>query len=678
MKRSSIVGLGLVALMALQSAFGDSYQELAKYKHGDSRAALVAIEAEMRSAPVTGYAAIEEKLLAVLRMTEATLDAKTFVCRCLRQIGSAKCVPAVAPLLADEKLSHMARWALQGNDTAEAGKALRDALVTVKGNQLVGVISSVGERRDAQAVGALSDLAKDADAAVAGAAMSALGRIGGAAAAKALEAITPSETLQKAWVTGYLGCAEKLAAADAGRMYRRVFDGKFDMASRVAALVGLARAQQIKADELVALMKGNDASLQVAAARLIGESKDTGMVKAAIAALPSLSPAIQVVVISGFGATGNTAAAAAVAGLAESADVNVSMAALEALSVIGDASHLPLLLRVSQGKGPAAEQAFASLTRLRGDKVDAALRDLLKSQNPSERVKAIEAFSARMDRRRAPDILASCRDGEREVRIAAYKALRGLADDKMLAALADELVAAKPGTELNEMEQTLIAVALRAQSADAASTTIAARLGKSPDADSSLLTALAKRGGAKALEAVRQCVASSDADRKKAAVRAMAVWADTAPLKDLMNLMQNDPDAANRVLALRGYVRLVGDSTEPAAAKVKMLQAALDATQQPDAMKQILSGFGNVKEVVALKVVAGYLDNPAVANEAAAAALSISRELIAKKKSQDKEILDTLNRIQKSTTIQADLRKQAGRLLEPSAASGKDKPKKKK
>jgi hypothetical protein len=337
-----------------------------------------------------------------------------------------------------------------------------------------------------------------------------------------------------------------------------------------------------------------------------------------------------------------------------------------------------LLLRVSQGKGPAAEQAFASLTRLRGDKVDAALRDLLKSQNPSERVKAIEAFSARMDRRRAPDILASCRDGEREVRIAAYKALRGLADDKMLAALADELVAAKPGTELNEMEQTMIAVALRAQSADAASTTIAARLGKSPDADSSLLTALAKRGGAKALEAVRQCVASSDADRKKAAVRAMAVWADTAPLKDLMNLMQNDPDAANRVLALRGYVRLVGDSTEPAAAKVKMLQAALDATQQPDAMKQILSGFGNVKEVVALKVVAGYLDNPAVANEAAAAALSISRELIAKKKSQDKEILDTLNRIQKSTTIQADLRKQAGRLLEPSAASGKDKPKKKK
>ena len=48
-----------------------------------------------------------------------------YVCRVLRVIGTADSVPALAGLLAERNLSHMARYALQDNPAPEA-QALRE------------------------------------------------------------------------------------------------------------------------------------------------------------------------------------------------------------------------------------------------------------------------------------------------------------------------------------------------------------------------------------------------------------------------------------------------------------------------------------------------------------------------------------------------------------------------
>jgi len=249
------------------------------------------------------------------------------------------------------------------------------------------------------------------------------------------------------------------------------------------------------------------------------------------------------------------------------------------------------------------------------------------------------------------------------VRMASCKALRSLADESMLPALADLLVAAITSDERNELEQTTSVVALRCASANAAAEVLAGKLGKSADADASLLTVLTKRSGTKALEAVRKCVAGTNLEQKKAAVRAMSSWADTTPLKDLMAVAKDDADTSCRVLALRGYVRLVSDSNEPVGWKMKMFEVALAAAKQPDSVKQVLSGLSNVKEVVALKMVMTQLDNTAVANEAAASALSISQELVNRKKAEDKIIVKAITKIKESASINEGLQKQAAELL---------------
>ena len=103
---------------------------------------------------------LETRLAAVLT-TGVSRDAKDFVCRKLMVIGTAESVPTLAGLLADKDLSHMARYALERIPAPEAAQAMRDALPKLNGALKVGVIGSLGVRRDAASVPALAALLAD-------------------------------------------------------------------------------------------------------------------------------------------------------------------------------------------------------------------------------------------------------------------------------------------------------------------------------------------------------------------------------------------------------------------------------------------------------------------------------------------------------------------------------------
>src|ERR1035438_1150955 len=123
------------------------------------------------------------KLCAVLR-SDAPQKEKADACRELARIGTKEAVAPLAALLPDEKLSHMARYGLETIPDSAVDKAFRDALPKLQGRQLVGVIGSIGVRRDTKAVKALSKLLHAPDNDVAQAAARALGRMGNPAAPK--------------------------------------------------------------------------------------------------------------------------------------------------------------------------------------------------------------------------------------------------------------------------------------------------------------------------------------------------------------------------------------------------------------------------------------------------------------------------------------------------------------
>lgn len=167
---------------------------------------------------------LEQKLIAVLR-SDAPPQEKAIPCKQLAIYGSKSAVPALAPLLSDEKLASWARIALEAIPDAAADDALREAMGKLRGRLLVGVINSIGVRRDAKAVDGLAGRLKDADAEVASAAAVALGRIASPQAAAALqEALAGAPAAARsAMAQGCLLCAATWLAegkpAEAAKMY---------------------------------------------------------------------------------------------------------------------------------------------------------------------------------------------------------------------------------------------------------------------------------------------------------------------------------------------------------------------------------------------------------------------------------------------------------------------------
>src|SRR5262245_38317273 len=134
----------------------DAFNALKAYDWGTELSSLAPIEAAVRA--VRGKTAAGEDLekrLGDALQSDISGDAKDFVCRRLTIVGGVASVPVLASLLADEYHSHMARYALERIPVPEAAQSLRDALPKLSGNLKIGVIGSLGGRRDASAVSVL-------------------------------------------------------------------------------------------------------------------------------------------------------------------------------------------------------------------------------------------------------------------------------------------------------------------------------------------------------------------------------------------------------------------------------------------------------------------------------------------------------------------------------------------
>ncbi|MEZ6060651.1 MAG: hypothetical protein R3C19_09835 [Planctomycetaceae bacterium] len=97
----------------------------------------------------------EAELLAVLR-SDAPSAEKAIACKNLAIHGTEAAVADLAKLLPDPQLSSWSRIALEAIPGEASDKALRDAADSLEGRLLVGMLNSIGVRRDANAVDQLT------------------------------------------------------------------------------------------------------------------------------------------------------------------------------------------------------------------------------------------------------------------------------------------------------------------------------------------------------------------------------------------------------------------------------------------------------------------------------------------------------------------------------------------
>ena len=175
-------------------------------------------------------------------------SAQDYVCRKLRIVGTDQSVEALAALLADEKTSHIARYALERITDDKAVDAMRDALPKVSSKLKPGIIGSLGVRRDTKSINAISKLLGDSDIQVARAAAHSLGLIGTSAVAKELSnfAKKAPANMKMPVADACLICAEQLLAggekSEAVALYKELNGDDQPKHVKVAAMKGMLTA----------------------------------------------------------------------------------------------------------------------------------------------------------------------------------------------------------------------------------------------------------------------------------------------------------------------------------------------------------------------------------------------------------------------------------------------------
>jgi HEAT repeat protein len=181
------------------------------------------------------------KLVAMVKDPGSTVFQKAIACKKLAFVGGKDAIPPMAALLTHPQLACYARFGLEPNPDPAADEALRSALPKVKGRLQVGIITSIGVRKDAKALDALTKLIDDSDPEVAGAAAASVGMIGGMQASRALQSALgrTKPPVFPVVARATLLCAESLMASNPARaldLYTQLSGETMPKPVRLAAL----------------------------------------------------------------------------------------------------------------------------------------------------------------------------------------------------------------------------------------------------------------------------------------------------------------------------------------------------------------------------------------------------------------------------------------------------------
>jgi HEAT repeat protein len=575
------------------------------------------------------------ELIAILQKADAGVFEKAKAFQRLATIGAKDAVPALVPLLSDEKLNVYARNALEAIPDPAVDEALRAATKQLLGRQLVGVIDSIGQRRDKQAVGLLQSLMGDQDAAVASAAAGALGRIGTEDAAAALKEWLGKESAVKSQVAdASLACAEGLAAAgqkaSALSLYEVVGQGDLPRHLQLAALAGRFHVLQGEAKELLlSQLKAEDAGVlkvALAAARYLPGAEITAALTEALDQLP---PQRQALVLLALGDRTERVALARVMTAARSESPEVRVAAVAVLSKLGDAAALPILLEAALDSGPAAPTAIEGLKNLKGDSVDEAVVAKLGEVSGSAKIVFLDIAAAR--RIKAATVLArQCATASDEpLRLAALAALGQLVELGDLDLLLSRAFAAADTPERKAAQQALETAALRMADREATSAKFASVLGKQAVENKVfLLDLLGKLAGPTALETVAAHTRSDDDALKDAATRVLGDWPNPEAADTVLAVARTEKTNKYQIRALRGYIRIARQLQFPDDKRLAMFQAAMEVAKRTDEKRLALDILTRIPSVETLQLTVSYLGVPELKEAAGEAAVAIAEKVI--------------------------------------------------
>ena len=410
------------------------------------------------------------------------------------------------------------------------------------------------------------------------------------------------------------------------------------MATTLVLLVGVScvvgtgwgadAGSQGSLDIVMEALRSGDPDMVAVAIGLVRDISGQEATKALAAELPNLPPMGQVQLISALADRGDRLALPAIMELTKSSNADVRIAAYKAMGQLGDASGVMPLAEAAAGATGAEQKAAAeSLSRLRGEGVDEAILAGIGTAEPDVKVALIAAVGQRNIVSGVSTLMAAAQEPETKVQREAFRVLKVIAGQGDVAGLVQLLMGVKTGSVRSEAERTVAVVAKRIEDPNSQVSAILAVL---PEVDgdlnrASLLNVLGKIGSNRGLDVLKKAISDESESIRETAIRALSEWPTGEPATELLKAAVISDNPTHKVLALRGYIHLLGLAKDlPASWKVALYELGMELSPNVQEKKRVLSGLGSAGSVEALAAIERYLDDGQVRTEAQAAAVRIA------------------------------------------------------
>jgi len=632
--------LALPLLAAAQTApNADCLQlaaDIARYESGADMAPIRAFEELVRqSSKKPDLRKDLEAALIKILSAEATFEAKRFACQNLAFLGSEASLPALAKLLEMDDTVGIACLALGSYPSGKANQVLRAALATSKGISAAQIVNTLGDRRDAEAVGALIQLARGPDPLVVEPAIIALAKIGSAEARAAVVSLCNEAPANLAATLNdaSLRTAAQLAAAGdrdaAVKAYEDHCKASQPPHIRRAAFAALLRLDRDGGERrILAALHNGDALLKPAAIAGIVKLDVPGASEKFSAELVGLEPDIQILLIGALAARGDEGARRGIAAQIENANENVALAAIRSLGSMGDASSVPALARVVAGptKSERSLAALASLQQLRGAKANEAILAATEAAPAEGRASMIGVIASRQMKEAVPYLMEQASNADPKIASAALHGLGKLAGPDQLPELVDMIVKLENPALQSDVSAAMVQIARKIENPEKRSEAVLAAYRKTGTVSvkCAMLRALAQTAGAEALDSALAAMGDQDKELKEAATRAVANWSDPEAAPRLLAQARSTDEPTAKVLLLRGAVRLLARSEKrPAKDVLSNYAEALQIATRTEEKRMVIAGLSSYPVAGALGFLTPLLEDPDLRAEAAPAIVRI-------------------------------------------------------
>jgi len=580
------------ALTTDVGAVEDPFVAVVEQDYGSSRLSQAAIEDLIRKTVPEHHATIEDRLTGILEDPSSTYAAKQFVSRMLRRIEADRSLPHLERMLLDDRLTDDARFALQAQTSPEVDRIFRASLRQLTGPARLGVIGTIGQRRDREAIPLLVELIDASDSELTSAVITALGEIGGPTAMEALDGLDVPSEIEPLRLDALLRSADDLAlegasdeasaeaSAEVHDFYERLTAESYPVPVRVAAWRGLVHGQGAEAvPSLVTMLRSEEPEIQRAGARFMVEMQQQVELLPLAGELPSLPEDARVLAISALADAGVDGAAPVVTALVESGEGNVRTAAIRALRELGNGSHVPLLASIAVDQADSIP-ARESLVHLWGEGVDEQIISAVSEYQDQGRAVLINILAERYSAAAVPTFLGFTEDRNASVREASIGALARIADGTRLPDLIELLERSETSEDRIGLEEAIVSVC---------------------------------EGMTNRVSGINQLLGAFERaaePNRVSLLRVLGNWPDNMPLENLLRLAGAASTDEVRSVAIAGVVELMNREHERTSADDQALFSSLfELTQINEEKDLVLDGLAGRDDVWIFDMVEPLLDD---------------------------------------------------------------------